>query len=114
MDKKLQLTDEILLSVEKPARYLGNEINVIHKNTSEIDIRFALCFPDVYEIGMSHVGLAILYDFLNKRKDTYCERVFSPWRDLEIIMREKDLPLFALESQNPVRDFDFFGVYRTI
>ncbi len=109
MDKKLQLTDEILLSVEKPARYLGNEINVIHKNTSEIDIRFALCFPDVYEIGMSHVGLAILYDFLNKRKDTYCERVFSPWCDLEIIMREKDLPLFALESQNPVRDFDFLG-----
>ncbi len=109
MDKKLQLTDEILLSVEKPARYLGNEINVIHKATSEVDIRFALCFPDVYEIGMSHVGLAILYDFLNKREDTYCERVFSPWRDLETIMREKDLTLFALESQDPVKDFDFLG-----
>ncbi|QUI23434.1 TIGR03960 family B12-binding radical SAM protein [Vallitalea pronyensis] len=109
MDKKLQLTDDILLSVEKPARYLGNEINVIHKDTSAMAIRFALCFPDVYEIGMSHVGLAILYDFLNRREDTYCERVFSPWSDLEAIMREKGLPLFALESQDPVKDFDFLG-----
>ena len=109
MNKRLKLTDEILLSVEKPARYLGNEINVVNKNIDEIDIRFALCFPDVYEIGMSHVGLAILYDFLNKREDTFCERVFSPWDDLEKIMRQKEIDLFALESQDSVKDFDFLG-----
>lgn len=109
MNKKLKLTDEILLSVEKPARYLGNEINVVNKNINEVDIRFALCFPDVYEIGMSHVGLAILYDFLNKREDTFCERVFSPWDDLEKLMRQKEIELFALESQDNVRDFDFLG-----
>lgn len=105
----LKLSDEILLSVEKPARYIGNEINCIYKDTSEIDIRFALCFPDVYEIGMSHLGLSILYDFLNKRRDTYCERVFSPWSDLDKIMREKDIALFSLESQDEVKNFDFLG-----
>ncbi|WP_273326673.1 TIGR03960 family B12-binding radical SAM protein [Vallitalea guaymasensis] len=109
MDKKLKLTDDILLSVEKPARYLGNEINVVGKDINDIDIRFALCFPDVYEIGMSHVGLSILYDFLNKREDTFCERVFSPWDDLEKIMREKNIELFSLESQDDIKAFDFLG-----
>lgn len=109
MDKKLKLTDDILLSVEKPARYLGNEINVVGKEINDIDIRFALCFPDVYEIGMSHVGLSILYDFLNKREDTFCERVFSPWDDLEKIMREKNIELFSLESQDDIKAFDFLG-----
>jgi radical SAM family uncharacterized protein len=109
MEKKLRLSDDILLSVEKPARYLGNEINVVNKNINEVDIRFALCFPDVYEIGMSHVGLAILYDLLNKRQDTFCERVFSPWNDLETIMREKNIPLFSLESQDLITNFDFLG-----
>ena len=80
---KLMLNDELLLSVEKPARYIGNELNSIYKNPDDVNIRFALCFPDVYEIGMSNLGLAILYDFLNQREDTYCERVFSPWIDLE-------------------------------
>lgn len=106
---ELMLSDEILLSVDKPARYIGNEINCIYKDTESVDIRFALCFPDVYEIGMSHLGLSILYDFLNKRADTYCERVFSPWVDLEKIMREKSLSLFALESQNELKCFDFIG-----
>lgn len=107
---KLKLTDEILLSVDKPARYIGNEMNCIYKDPKSVDIRFAMCFPDVYEIGMSHLGLSILYDFLNKRSDTFCERVFSPWVDLEEIMREKSLSLFALESQDDIKDFDFLGI----
>ncbi|PKM49742.1 MAG: B12-binding domain-containing radical SAM protein [Firmicutes bacterium HGW-Firmicutes-7] len=106
---ELKLSDEILLSVDKPARYIGNEINCIYKDIEKIDIRFAFCFPDVYEIAMSHLGLAILYDFLNKREDTYCERVFSPWIDLDNIMREKNIPLFALESQDDIKNFDFLG-----
>lgn len=106
---ELKLSDKILLSVDKPARYIGNEINCIYKDTKTIDIRFALCFPDVYEIGMSHLGLSILYDFLNKREDTYCERVFSPWVDLDKIMREESIPLFALESQDDLKDFDMLG-----
>ena len=69
-----------------------------------------MCFPDVYEIGMSHLGMQILYDMFNRREDIYCERVYSPWTDLDKIMREKKIPLFALESQDPVRDFDFFGI----
>lgn len=106
---ELKLTDEVLLSVDKPARYIGNEMNCIYKDTKSVDIRFAMCFPDVYEIGMSHLGLSILYDFFNKRSDTYCERVFSPWVDLEKIMREKSLSLFALESQDDIKEFDFLG-----
>ena len=80
------------------------------KNLDEIDIRFCMCFPDVYEIGMSHLGIQILYDILNRRNDTYCERVYSPWVDLDQIMREKNIPLFALESQEPVKNFDFLGI----
>lgn len=109
MTDKLKLSDEILLSVEKPARYIGNEINAVYKDINNIDIRFALCFPDVYEIGMSHLGLSILYDFINKREDTYCERVFNPWVDLEKIMIENNIPLFSLESQDEVKSFDFLG-----
>ncbi len=108
--RKLALSDEILLSVEKPARYIGGEINMVKKNPSKVDIRFCMCFPDVYEIGMSHMGIQILYDMLNLREDTYCERVYSPWMDLDKIMREQNIPLFALESQEPVRDFDFLGI----
>ena len=103
------LSDDILLSVEKPARYTGNEINMVVKDPEDVDIRFAFCFPDVYEIGMSCLGLQILYYFLNRREDTYCERVFSPWTDLEKIMRERNIPLFALESQQPINKFDFVG-----
>lgn len=108
--RKLALSDEILLSVEKPARYIGGEINMVKKDPSEVDIRFCMCFPDVYEIGMSHLGIQILYDMLNLRDDIYCERVYSPWVDLDKIMREQGIPLFALESQEPVRDFDFLGI----
>lgn len=108
--RKLALSDEILLSIEKPERYIGNEVNSIMKNKEEIAIRFAMCFPDVYEIGMSHLGIQILYDMFNRREDTWCERVYSPWTDLDKVMREQKIPLFALESQAPVRDFDFLGI----
>ena len=108
--KKLALSDEILLSIDKPARYIGGEINEVIKDPKKVDIRFAMCFPDVYEIGMSHLGIQILYDMFNRRDDIYCERVYSPWTDLDRIMREKQIPLFALESQDPVKEFDFLGI----
>ncbi len=107
---KLALSDEILLSVEHPERYIGREINSVIKNKNEVDIRFAMCFPDVYEIGMSHLGIQILYEMFNKRSDTWCERVYSPWIDLDRIMRERHIPLYALESQEPVKNFDFLGI----
>ena len=108
--RKLALNDEILLKIEKPARYIGNEVNSVMKNKNEVDIRFAMCFPDVYEIGMSHLGIQILYDMFNRREDVWCERVYSPWLDLHKIMKEEQIPLFALESQDPIRDFDFLGI----
>lgn len=108
--KKLALTDDILMKVEKPARYLGNEYNAVYKDPSSVDIRFAMCFPDVYEIGMSYLGIQIIYDMLNQREDVYCERLYSPWMDLDAIMRERHIPLFALESQDPVKDFDFLAM----
>ncbi|HBZ63584.1 MAG TPA: TIGR03960 family B12-binding radical SAM protein [Lachnospiraceae bacterium] len=106
----LALSDEILMSVEKPARYTGNEINMVKKDPASVDVRFCMCFPDVYEIGMSHLGIQILYDMFNQWEDTYCERVYSPWPDLDKIMREKKIPLFALESQQPIKNFDFLGI----
>ena len=108
--RKLALSDEILLKVEKPARYIGNEVNMVMKDPEKVDIRFAMCFPDVYEIGMSHLGIQILYDMFNKRSDVYCERVYSPWVDLDQIIREKQIPLFAIESQDPIKEFDFLGI----
>lgn len=108
--EKLALSDEILLSIDKPARYIGNEVNMVRKDPGKVQIRFAMCFPDVYEIGMSHLGIQILYDMFNQREDIYCERVYSPWTDLDKIMREKKIPLFALESQDPVKNFDFLGI----
>lgn len=108
--KKLALPDDILMQIDKPARYIGNEFNSVIKNPADVDIRFAMCFPDVYEVGMSHLGIAILYDMLNKREDTYCERVYSPWPDLHNLMKERNIPLFALESQNSIRNFDFIGM----
>ncbi|MBQ6197596.1 MAG: TIGR03960 family B12-binding radical SAM protein [Lachnospiraceae bacterium] len=107
--RKLALSDDILMRVEKPARYVGGELNAVMKDKDKIDIRFAMCFPDVYEIGMSYLGIQILYDLFNRREDTWCERVYSPWPDLDSIMREKKIPLFALESQDPLKDFDFLG-----
>lgn len=108
--RKLALTDEILLKIDKPARYIGGEVNSIMKDRERVDIRFAMCFPDVYEIGMSHLGIQILYDMLNQFEDTWCERVYSPWMDLDEIMRKEHIPLFALESQDPVKNFDFLGI----
>ncbi len=108
--RKLALDDSILLTIDKPARYLGNEMNAVMKEKSQVDIRFAMCFPDVYEIGMSYLGIQILYDMFNSREDTWCERVYSPWTDLDAVMREKKIPLFALESQDPIKDFDFLGI----
>ncbi len=108
--RKLALSDEILLKIEKPARYIGNEVNSIMKDPSQVDIRFAMCFPDVYEIGMSYLGIQIIYDMLNQRSDTYCERVYSPWTDLDRIMRDENIPLFALETQDPLKNFDFLAI----
>ena len=108
--RKLALNDEILLKIEKPARYIGNEVNSVMKDPEKVDIRFAMCFPDVYEIGMSHLGIQILYDMFNQREDVWCERVYSPWLDLHKIMKEEQIPLFALESQDPIREFDFLGI----
>ena len=105
----LALSDEILLKIEKPVRYIGNEVNMVRKDP-EGKIRFAMCFPDVYEIGMSHLGMKIIYDQMNRRDDIYCERVFSPWVDLDKVMREENIPLFALESQDPVFMFDFLAI----
>ena len=108
--RKLALDDEILLKIEKPARYIGGEYNSVMKDPKEVDIRFAMCFPDVYEIGMSHLGIQILYDLLNKMEGVWCERVYSPWTDLHKIMKEQKIPLFALESQDPIKEFDFLGI----
>lgn len=108
--RKLALSEEILMQVEKPARYIGNEVNAVMKTPGNDTVRFAMCFPDVYEIGMSHLGIQIIYDMLNSFEDVWCERVYSPWVDLDRIMREQDIPLFALESQDPIKHFDFLGI----
>ncbi len=105
-----RLSDRILMNVEKPARYIGGEQGSIVKDRAEVNVRFAMCFPDVYEVGMSHLGMQIIYEQLNRRPDTWCERVFSPWPDLMETMKKEKLPLFALESQDPVRNFDFLGM----
>lgn len=110
MSTKLALSDDILMKIEKPARYIGNEVNAVIKDKSKVAVRFAMCFPDVYEIGMSHLGIQILYDMFNSMEDVWCERVYSPWLDLDKIMREEQIPLFALESQDPVKEFDFLGI----
>ncbi len=105
----IKLSDGLLKSVEKPSRYTGSEWNSIKKDPKKVDIRFAFCFPDTYEIGMSHLGMKILYHLLNERQDCYCERVFAPWTDMESKMRENNIPLYALESKDPIRNFDFVG-----
>ncbi|WP_010238911.1 TIGR03960 family B12-binding radical SAM protein [Clostridium arbusti] len=104
-----KITDDILHRVEKPARYTGGEFNSCIKDKNKVDIRFAFCFPDVYEVGMSHLGMKILYHVLNKREDTYCERAFAPWPDMEKLMRENEIPLYTLETKNSLADFDFIG-----
>lgn len=107
---KLALSDDILLQIEKPERYIGHEVNSVVKEKDKVAVRFAMCFPDVYEIGMSHLGIQILYDMFNSWEDVWCERVYSPWLDLDRVMRRENIPLFALESQEPVKEFDFLGI----
>lgn len=101
--------DKVLLNVQKPARYIGGELNSIIKNKEEIDIRFAFCFPDTYEVGMSHLGMKILYSLINERKDAWCERVFAPWLDFEEQMIQNNIPLYGLESLEPLSEFDIVG-----
>ena len=114
--RKLALSDEILLSVDKAARYIGGEVNSVMKMDEDgnidpnVKVRVAFDFPDVYEIGMSNLGMMLLYNMFNEREDVWCERVFSPWTDLDKVMREKNIPLFALESQDPIRQFDFLCI----
>ncbi len=105
----VDVTKELLLSVRKPARYIGGEIGSVRKDLSKVDVKVCLCFPDTYEIGMSHLGMRVLYDVLNKQSDCAAERVFSPWVDMEEKLKESGIPLFSLESKIPVRDFDCLG-----
>ena len=95
--RKLALPEEVLLQIEQPARYIGNEFNSVVKDKEKVALRGAFLFPDVYEIGMSHLGIQILYDMFNKREDMWCERVYSPWPDLDRVMREQSIPLFGLD-----------------
>jgi len=101
--------DRELLKVEKPARYVGSELNSVVKNKEDVNIRFAFAFPDVYEVGMSHTGMHILYHLLNSFENIWCERVFAPWKDMEQIMRSNNIPLYGLESKDELKEFDFIG-----
>ena len=113
-ERKLALPDDVLMQIDKPARYIGGEVNSVDKQEAleagHIRIRYAFCFPDLYEVGMSHLGIQILYDMLNSCEDIWCERVYSPGMDLDAVMRDRKIPLFALESQDQVRNFDFLGI----
>ncbi|MCL1830334.1 MAG: B12-binding domain-containing radical SAM protein, partial [Oscillospiraceae bacterium] len=106
MDKTLEM---ILKGVQKPGRYIGNEIGEIHKEKQKVNLRFAFCFPDVYEVAMSYMGMKILYDILNRQEDIWCERCFAPWFDMGKLMKEHNLPLFTLESHDPLLEFDLLG-----
>lgn len=106
---QLQQLDHILMRVQKPSRYTGGELNSVMKDKNAVSIRFAFCFPDTYEIGMSHLGMKILYSLLNHREDTWCERVFAPWVDFEEALQQENIPLYALESLDPLSDFDVIG-----
>ena len=108
-ERELALSHKILMSVEKPARYIGGESGSVIKDKEKVSVRFAFCFPDSYDIGMSHLGMKILYSLTNQREDYWCERVFAPGIDFEEIMRRENIPLYALESLDPVKDFDFIG-----
>ena len=101
--------EKLLLKVQKPGRYVGGELNAVIKNKKDVDVRFAFCFPDTYEVGMSHLGMKILYSLFNSIPHIWCERVFAPWIDMEEEMIKNNIPLYALESGDPVSDFDFIG-----
>ncbi|HIU34092.1 MAG TPA: B12-binding domain-containing radical SAM protein, partial [Candidatus Pullichristensenella excrementigallinarum] len=102
--------DRLLERVEKPVRYMGGEFGSVMKDADAVDVRYAFLFPDTYEVGMSHLGMKILYHTINGREDAWCERVFSPWVDMAAAMREEGIPLFSLESRTPVREFDLLGI----
>ena len=108
MDLKAKI-EKHLLEVQKPSRYIGGEVGSVIKDKSKVDVRFAFCFPDTYDIGMSHLGMKILYSLTNERENYWCERCFAPSEDFETVMRENGIPLYALESLDPIRDFDFIG-----
>ncbi|MEF2920299.1 MAG: TIGR03960 family B12-binding radical SAM protein [Acutalibacteraceae bacterium] len=101
--------EKLLLKVQKPGRYVGGEMNSVVKDKSKVNLRFAFCFPDVYEVGMSHLGMKILYSQFNSVEDIWCERVFAPWIDMEELMRKNNIPLYGLESGDPLTEFDFIG-----
>ena len=101
--------ESVLMNVQKPGRYTGGELNSIVKDRKDIDTRFAFCFPDTYEVGMSHLGMKILYSLFNEKPYLWCERVFAPWVDMETQMRAHGIPLYGLESGDPIRDFDYIG-----
>ena len=101
--------EKLLLKVQKPGRYVGGELGAVIKDKQDVDVRFAFCFPDIYEIGMSHLGIKILYSLFNEKPYIWCERVFAPWMDMEEQMRAHDIPLYALESGDPLTEFDFIG-----
>ena len=106
MDHKLE---KILARVQKPGRYVGGEYNAVVKDKAQVDCRFAFCFPDTYEIGMSNFGMRILYGVMNQMDGVWCERVFAPWGDMEQALRQEGLPLYALESGDPIQTFDLIG-----
>jgi len=109
----LSLSDRIerlLMSVQKPVRYMGGEFNAVMKDPDAVEVRYAFLFPDTYEVGMSHLGMKILYHSINRREDAWCERVFSPWVDMAELMRRDGIPLFSLESRTPIREFDLLGI----
>ena len=109
MENLREKIEKLLLWVKSPSRYIGGELNSVVKDKSKVDVRFAFCFPDSYDVGMSHIGMKILYSLKNSRENWWCERVFAPWTDFEELMRENDIPLYGLESLDPIREFDFIG-----
>lgn len=102
--------EKLFMAVQKPVRYMGGEFNAVMKDPAKVNVRYAFLFPDTYEVGMSHLGMKILYHAINGMEDAWCERVFSPWVDMAELMRKENIPLFSLESRTPVKDFDLLGV----
>ena len=109
MQSMKERIERLLLKVQKPARYIGGEVGSVVKDKSKVDVRFAFCFPDTYDVGMSHLGMKILYGLKNQRENWWCERCFMPEVDFAALLRENDIPLYALESLDPLSEFDFVG-----
>ena len=109
MQSMKERIERLLLKVQKPARYIGGEVGSVVKDKSKVDVRFAFCFPDTYEVGMSHLGMKILYGLVNREPDSVCERFFMPWTDMMALMEQEDVPLFSMESRRALCDFDMIG-----